>query len=212
MTVYSITPRLISIHMYEINTINPCHIIPYGVPPNSRQQTTMHSRGYHRGQPLLAGYARYQKQSSGENGRRERPVPDAPAPRGNEGRPEPVPSNGNQPVHTELPSEASPIQHTQDQPPLEVTECHEVPSTPREAPTLDECEGDDILTENSSAAPDINTDYDNAKKAPSPGPRSGTSEPQIPTHDTTKNRDTQQPFYPTGEPPKKTGRRKSYSR
>ena len=145
-------------------------------------------------------------------GRREGPVPDAAAPRGNERRPEPVSSNGNQPVHTELPSEASPIQHTQDQPPLEVTECHEVPSTPRVAPTLGECEGDDILTENSSVAPDINLDYDNTKKAPCPGPKSGTSEPKIPTQDTTKDRDTHQPFLSHGRASEKTGRRKSYLR
>ena len=182
----------------------------YGVPPNSRQQTTMHTRDYHRGQPLITGYAGYQKQSTGENGRRERPVPDAATPRGNERRSDPTPSNGNQPVHTELPSEDSPIQHTQDQPPLELIECHEASSTHREAPALGEGEGDDILTENSSAAPDKNPDYDDTKKAPSPEPKPGTSEPQYPTQDITEDRDTHQPFFIPPESLRKNGAEKRY--
>ena len=170
----------------------------------------MYTRDYHRGQPLITGYAGYQKQSTGENGRKERPVPNAAAPRGNERSSEPAPSNGNQPVHTELPSEDSPIQHTQDQPPLELIECHEAPSTHREAPALGEGEGDDILTENSSAAPDKNPDYDDIKKAPSTEPKPGSSEPQYPTQDITEDRDTHQPFLSHGRASEKTGRRKSY--
>ena len=217
-THYGMAPMMYTGQVH-IPTWNDVHVarpmnnfngMGYGVPPNSRQQTTMHTRDYHRGQPLITGYAGYQKQSTGENGRRERPVPDVAAPRGNERSSEPAPSNGNQPVHTELPSEDGPIQHTQDQPPLELIECHEAPSTHREAPALSEGEGDDILTENSSAAPDKNPDYDDTKKAPSPEPKPGTSEPQYPTQDITEDRDTHQPFLSHGRASEKTGRRKIY--
>ena len=111
-------------------------------------------------------------------------------------------------MHTELSSEDSPIQHTQDQPPLELIECHEALSTHKEAPALGE--GDDILTENSSAAPDKNLDYDNTKKASSPEPKPGTSEPQNPTQDIIEDRDTHQPFLSHGRASERTGRRKSY--